>query len=97
MNKTFFTVVLLLISFVSFSQTKKAPIKTKNKVDEDFVRRVGADEFGMKKFVVGFLKTGPNKTISADSIKLIQAAHLKVLAKLASKGKLVVGTSVKFF
>ena len=44
----------------------------------------------MHKYVMCFLRTGPNKSLSADSSKKIQAAHLQNIKDLASQGKLVV-------
>ena len=88
--KTFLTTVFLLLSFISFSQRKLPPIKMKQKIDTILIRKLGADEYGMKKYVLCFLKTGPNKSLSTDSAKKIQAAHLKNITRLAAQGKLIV-------
>ena len=44
----------------------------------------------MHKYVMCFLKTGPNKSLSADSSKKIQTAHLQNIKDLASQGKLAI-------
>lgn len=88
--KTFFTLILLLVSFVSFSQRKLPPVKHKPKLDTIMIKMTGADEYGMKKYVMCFLKTGSNKSLPADSVKKIVAAHLKNINHLASQGKLIV-------
>ena len=88
--------IIALLVFVffagatSFAQRKMPPIKTKPKLDTIMIKMLGADEYGMKKYVMCFLKTGPNKSLSADSSKKIVAAHLKNIARLAAQGKLIV-------
>ncbi len=88
--KTFFIAILILTSFISFSQKKQPPIKMKQKIDTILIRKLGADEYGMKKFVMCFLKAGPNKSLTPDSSKKIQAAHMQNMNKLVAQGKLIV-------
>lgn len=88
--KSIITFLLLMIGLSSFAQRKMPPIKRKPRLDSAMIRRTGADEYGMKKYVMCFLKTGPNKTLSQDSVKKLVAAHLKNITKLASQGKLSV-------
>jgi uncharacterized protein YciI len=88
--KTTLTCILLLLSFVSFSQRKYPPRKPHSIYDSTLAKKLKADDYGMHKYVMCFLKTGPNKSLSADSSKKIQAAHLKNIKDLASQGKLVV-------
>ncbi|UTW64732.1 hypothetical protein KFE98_16445 [bacterium SCSIO 12741] len=52
--------------------------------------KYGADAYGMKKYVMAFLKRGPNRDLdSAEAMKL-QMAHLKNIGRLADEGKLAV-------
>ena len=88
--KIFLTTILVLLSFVSFSQRKYPPRKPHSIYDSTLAKKLKADEYGMHKYVMCFLKTGPNKNLSADSSKKIQAAHLKNIKDLASQGKLLV-------
>jgi uncharacterized protein YciI len=88
--KTTLACILLLLSFVSFSQRKYPPRKPHSIYDSTLAKKLKADEYGMHKYVMCFLKTGPNKSLSADSSKKIQAAHLQNIKDLASQGKLVV-------
>ncbi len=49
----------------------------------------GADEYGMKKYVMSFLKRGPNRDLdSADAVKL-QMPHMDNIGRMAEAGKLV--------
>jgi uncharacterized protein YciI len=88
--KLILTSFLLLLSFVSFSQKKYPPRKPHSIYDSTLAKKLKADDYGMRKYVMCFLKTGSNKSLSADSSKKIQAAHLNNIKHLASQGKLLV-------
>ena len=51
--------------------------------------KYGADDYGMKKYVMAFLKRGDNQSL--DSIKRVelQNEHLKNIGRMAEEGKLV--------
>lgn len=93
-------VVILLIVMMFFAckqeetnteiygqEMKNADVKT----IFDSIKAVeyGADDYGMKSYVMAFLKKGPNRDLdSAESDKL-QRAHLDNIGKMAEAGKLV--------
>ena len=87
--KSILIAVLVLLSSISFAQRKLPPRKPKNKIDSLMIKRTGADPYGMKKYVMCFLKTGPNTTLPKDSVKKIVAAHLENITALSNQGKLV--------
>jgi uncharacterized protein YciI len=94
-------ITLVLMALTIFGACKKnepaAIPDTQNEmateVSKDFdsikAKAYGADDYGMKKYVMAFLKRGPNK--SADSIQRseLQRAHLDNITRLAEEGKLV--------
>lgn len=93
--KNFLSIILLLSGISCLAQrgtkpVKHKPIHAKTKIDSAMIRRTGADPYGMKKYVMAFLKTGPNKNLPQDSVKKIVAAHLQNIGALANQGKLVV-------
>lgn len=89
--KNILTLLLLLAGMLSFAQRKYAPIKKKPKIDTMMIKRTGADPYGMKKYVLCVLKTGPNAaSLAKDSVKKILAGHMKNMEVLESQGKLVV-------
>lgn len=57
--------------------------------DSALARSVGADEIGMRSYVMAFLKRGPNQGLdSAQSAELLRA-HLANIRRMADMGKLV--------
>ncbi|MEO8760180.1 MAG: YciI family protein [Bacteroidia bacterium] len=87
--KLILTAFLVLISFISFAQKKYPPRKPHSIYDSTLAKKLKADDYGMRKYVMCFLKTGPNKSLSKDSSNKIQAAHLNNIKHLAAQGKLV--------
>ncbi|QYK14788.1 YciI family protein [Shewanella rhizosphaerae] len=57
--------------------------------DAELAARVGADEYGMKRYVMAMLKSGPNRSQSEEEAEKLQRAHLDNIGRLAEEGKLV--------
>ena|ERR1700674_5653986 len=77
----FLFMLTTIITNLSFAQKK---------YDSVLAARVGADDYGMKQYVMVFLKAGPNRTKDSVKREQLQAAHLKNISRLASEGKLIV-------
>ena len=59
--------------------------------DPELAKRLGADERGMKTYVLCILKTGPKDAeIKGDERKKVFAGHFENIGRLADEGKLVV-------
>ncbi|HEX6159005.1 MAG TPA: YciI family protein [Thermoanaerobaculia bacterium] len=59
--------------------------------DPELAKRLGADERGMKMYVLCILKTGPKDAdVQGDARKEIFAGHFANIGKLADEGKLAV-------
>ena len=91
------SLVLLLATTVAAPKPASAPGKAAappaaaaGAYDAKLAKRVGADERGMRKYVLVILKTGPNKMPEGEQRKAMFAGHFANMEKLASQGKLVV-------
>jgi uncharacterized protein len=59
--------------------------------DSELAKRLGADERGMKMYVLCILKTGPKDAeVKGDERKEIFAGHFANIGRLADEGKLAV-------
>ena len=52
-------------------------------------QHLGADNYGMKQYVMAFLKAGPNRSQDEETAAKLQTAHLKNIQRLAVEGKLL--------
>jgi uncharacterized protein YciI len=64
---------------------------TSNKVGYDSIaaKNYGADAYGMKKYVMAFLRKGPNRGLDSIQASELQKAHLENIVRLAEEEKLV--------
>ena len=58
--------------------------------DSTLAAKLGADEYGMKQYVMAFLKEGPNQSLDSAAAAQLQRAHLDNIFRMADEGKLVV-------
>jgi uncharacterized protein YciI len=58
--------------------------------DEALAKRLGADERGMKRYVLVILKTGPKEPASEAERSKLFNGHMANIKRLAAEGKLVV-------
>lgn len=86
-------VSLLFIAAIIFScktenQEPNSPA-TESSYDEALAKKYKADDYGMKKYVVAFLKSGPNRDRSKEEAAALQKAHMDNIGKMAEEGKLI--------
>ena len=83
---------LLLLSLSAYSQPgEKKDSATAPKFDAELAKKVGADEYGMRKYVLAFLKTGPKDAeVKGDARNEIFKGHMNNINRLASEGKLAI-------
>jgi len=79
--------LLLLIAGLCITT---ALLAQNNKYDSALARKMGADEYGMKQYVVAFLKEGPVKITDSVQRAQMMSAHLKNIVRMAKEGSLVI-------
>lgn len=63
--------------------------ETENAYDAEKAAAYGADEYGMKTYVMAFLKSGPNRPKDSARSAELMRGHLDNIGRLAKEGKLV--------
>lgn len=58
--------------------------------DAELAAKLGADEYGMKHYVLCVLKTGPAKIDDAEKMRSIFQGHFLNMGRLAKEGKLAI-------
>ena len=81
MRKLFILVVAVLSAFFAGAQNKS--------FDSVLAKKLGADEYGMRQYVMVFLKPGTKFTDTAKRTELLQG-HLQNIGRLAKEGKLAI-------
>lgn len=84
---------ILMIGFVACEQ-KENPDKTVVDIasvavyDSIKAKKYGADPYGMRKYVMAFLKIGSNRSQDSVEAARLQAAHMANIGKMVEAGKL---------
>lgn len=81
-NKMLLAVGLTAVAAPALAQT--APY------DSAYAASLGADEFGMRPYVMAFLKKGPNRPADPKQRAELQRGHMANIARLAEAGTLIV-------
>lgn len=87
--KTLVIITSLLYSIVAEAQTEN-PLFDKQLSDS-----LGADEYGMKNYILVILKTGPEKIEDKKIVDSLFTQHLSNIGRLADEGKLVIAGPMK--
>ena len=72
------------------AQQAQAARKTEPRFDAERAKRTGADERGMRPFVLVILKSGPTPVTDPEARKTMFAGHMANIRRLADEGKLAV-------
>ncbi len=73
------------------SQKEKVPSEKEAVIfDAELAKKYGADEYGMRQYVIAFLKKGPNRNQDSLTSAKLQNAHMENIGRLAEEGKLIV-------
>jgi uncharacterized protein YciI len=61
-----------------------------NSYNEVLAKKTGSDDYGMKQYVMVFLKKGAANITDTAKVKILLTGHMKNMGQLAADGKLVV-------
>lgn len=80
---------LSLLLFASITMDAQAQAQADIAYDSTLAYKVGADDYGMKQYVLAILKRGPNR--EQDSVRRaeLQRLHMANIDRMAQEGKLV--------
>lgn len=81
--KAFLLILGLTTATVAVAQEQKLAY------DSTLAKKLGADELGMRQYVLVFLKKGPNRLTDSLARVKLQKAHLENIGRLAKMGKLI--------
>ena len=88
MTKYYFTFLFTFFTIACIAQ--KSDENKDQGFDSLLAKNLGADDYGMKQYVMAFLKEGKNKNLDSAESANLQIAHLKNIIRLADEGKLIV-------
>jgi len=83
-------VILISACNKKTNESKPAEVPSEAIIDSLLIQKTGADEYGMKHYVIAILKRGPNRTKDSVEAAKLQKAHLENIMRLADEGKLVI-------
>jgi len=89
--------LVLLMNFSACDQHATTAVSTDEasvlptEIGYDSLRaaKVGADQYGMKKYIMVLLKKGPNRNLNQQETLNVQTMHMANIRKLAEQGILV--------
>ncbi len=83
--KTIFLILFsLVLGFTAHTQTKNP------NYDEALAKKLNADDYGMKQYVLVILKTGENTSATEEETAKLFRGHMENIGQLVEEGKLIV-------
>ncbi|NBC66774.1 MAG: hypothetical protein GVY07_14100 [Bacteroidetes bacterium] len=78
---------------IAAKRVNSAPFALSDTSDTDYnhelAEELGADDYGMRQYVMAFLKTGPNPSTDSTKAMELQRAHLDNIRRMAEDGNLI--------
>ena len=80
----------VIILFYACTAPETVKEETAPPQEEDLAEKYGADDYGMKVYVMAFLKSGPDRSQDSTTAANLQKAHLENIDRMAEEGKLII-------
>lgn len=93
MRYLFTFIIVLAFAFNTSAQVmRKSPMPNEPmpRYNPSLAKELGADDYGMRKYVMAFLKKGPNRPKGKAKAAELQKAHMANIKRLAEEGKLAI-------
>jgi len=90
MKNTLLILILVIFSIPTLANSDNAQLKTNPNYDAKLAAALGADDYGMKKFVLVILKTGSNTSTDKYLKNEAFRGHLDNINRLVDEKKLIV-------
>jgi uncharacterized protein len=84
-----FIVSAFLLITLSGCENDTGEEHTDARYDQQLAAELGADNYGMRTYVMAFLKAGPNRDHDPETAREIQRGHMENINRLANEGKLI--------
>lgn len=89
--KTLIYLFLIMTICCAATSAQTTPAPATKKFDAELAKKVGADPYGMRKYVLAILKTGPKDAeVQGDARKALFKGHFENMSRLEAEGKLAV-------
>lgn len=82
-------IIFELLLFFLFTHIQAQEKPSSIAYDSTYAAKLGADDYGMKSYVMAFLKAGPDRSQDAETATALQKAHLQNIMRMAEEGTLV--------
>ena len=82
MTKYRFIISLICLTIFTIGFTQKYDVR--------LAKKLGADEYGMKSYVLVILKTGTNTTTDKQTLDSLFRGHMDNIQRLSAQGKLII-------
>lgn len=82
-------IMLIYIALINNGNAQSSDSKALS-YDSLLAKKYGADDYGMKQFIMAFLKSGKNVISDKAEKDRLQSEHMKNINKMAEDGKLVI-------
>lgn len=82
-------IALMLLLWLALPAAADEAPATPPNFDAELAVELGADDYGMRRYVMAFLKAGPTRPSDPEQAAALQRAHLDNIRRLAEEGVLV--------
>lgn len=98
MKIIFYVFAIVLFALIACNTSEKKVEEVEKEIEVELsgdgynaeaAKEFGADNYGMKRYVMAFLKAGPNRPQDSTKAAELQAAHMANIGRMAEEGKLV--------